>query len=200
MVKHCSDFQRKMYDNMRQQIVNHFCPDKTVEIIDSVLAQIRRKRASFVRSSVPKESEFKCNNCGHNEAWVYPTHDTCKKCAVVKDKIHKGKAYRDIKDREGDLNGVGMPHDSMMSQKYNFSTVPKQHADPKKRVEVSLTYMNPKGYQKHIMEAKREFDDIGTRLHFNTTPKAAIQLFASYLNGVGKLTNKPEVHAACFIP
>ena len=106
MVKYCSDSQRKMYDIMRQQVVNYFCPDKTVQMVDSVLAQIKLKASNTsVRSFAPEVAEFKCK-CGHNEAWNHPTHDTCKKCALVQDKIHQGKAYRDIKDREGNLNGV----------------------------------------------------------------------------------------------
>ena len=177
MVKHCES-QRKMYDNMRQQIVNYFCPDLGVEVVDSVLAQIRTKATSGTRTFVPKEIGFRCK-CGHNEAWEYPTHSTCKKCARVKDKIHKGKAYRDIKDR-GDLNGVGTVHDPKMSHGYNLAS--EGNMDTKDR---------------HMLSAKAEFDEISTRLYFKNTPKGALQLFARYINSVGKLDNKAAVMAAC---
>lgn len=203
MVKHCSDSQRKMYDNMRQQVVNYFCPDKTVAIVDSVLAQIKMKAGSSVRSFAPKVAEFKCK-CGHNEAWIHPTHDTCKKCAVVQDKIHQGKAYRDIKDREGDLNGVGMTHDTKMSHGYNMSTMPKQHSDPAKRLpkaavkklaDMNRVQLDTK--DKHILDARRELENCSTKLHFNSIRKGAIELFASYINSVDKLTNKNVILAAC---
>ena len=202
MVKYCSDSQRKMYDSMRRQIVNYFCPDKSVEIVDSVLAQIRMKASNGIRSFAPKEVGFKCK-CGHTEAWEYPTHSTCKKCALVKDKIHQGKAYRDIKER-ADLNGVGTKHDPMMSHGYNVATVPKQNADPKKRatdtvmkkmVTGNRVHMDTK--DKHIISAKAEFDEISTRLYFKSTPKGAIQLFGRYVNSVRKVDNKNVVMAAC---
>lgn len=199
MVKHC-DSQRKMYDNMRQQIVNFFCPHLGVEVVESVLSQIRMKASSSIRSFAPKEVGFQCK-CGHTEAWEYPTHSTCKKCALVKDKIHQGKAYRDIKDR-GDLNGVGTTHDPMMSHGYNVATVPRQHPTkpaPKSHMEKivrgSRVHMDTK--DKHILSAKAEFDEISTRLYFKSTPKGALQLFARYLNSVRKLDNKAVVMAAC---
>ena len=206
MVKHCSDSQRDMYNNMRQQVVDYFCPDQTVAIVDSVLAQIKIKAAGVtsVRSFAPKVAEFKCKACGHNEAWIHPTHDTCKKCAVVQDKIHQGKAYRDIKDREGDLNGVGMTHDTMMSHGYNMTTVPKQHSDPAKRLSKAavkkLADMNSVRLDtkdKHILDAKRQLENISTKLHFNSIRKGALNLFARYINSVERLTNKNVILAAC---
>lgn len=204
MVKHCSTSQRKMYDSMRQQIVDYFCPDKSVEIVDSVLAQIKMKAGTSVRSFAPPKEEFKCKACGHSQAWTYPTHDTCKKCAVVQDKIHQGKAYRDIKDREGDLNGVGMTHDTKMSHGYNMSTVPKQHSDPAKRIpkatlkkleDLNKVQMDTK--DKHVLYAKRELENISTQLHFNSVRKGAVELFARFLNSVDRLTNKEVILAAC---
>lgn len=204
MVKHCSDSQRKMYDNMRQQVVNYFCPDQTVEVVDRVLAQIKMKAGTSVRSFAPKVSEFKCKACGHNEAWILPTHDTCKKCAVVQDKIHQGKAYRDIKDREGDLNGVGMTHDTKMSHGYNMSTVPKQHSDPAKRLPkatveklVKLNGVQVDTKDKHVLYAKRELENISTKLHFNNIRKGAIEMFAGYINSVKRVTNVKVILAAC---
>lgn len=205
MVKHSTDSQRRIYDNMRQQVVDYFCPEHTVAIVDNVLSQIKMQASgSSVRSFAVKEVKFKCKECGHDEAWIYPTHDTCKKCAVVQDKIHQGKAYRDIKDREGDLNGVGMTHDTMMSHGYNMTTVPKQHSDPQKRVPKStikkFTQLSVQKDTKdrHILEARREFENISAKLHFNSTNKGALQLFARYLNSVERLTNKNVILAACF--
>ena len=208
MVKHCSSSQRKMYDSMRQQIVDYFCPEYSVSVVDASLSRIRMKASnvSVIRSFAPKEVGFKCK-CGHTEAWEYPTHSTCKKCALVQDKIHQGKAYRDIRER-ADLNGVGMAHDTMMSQGYNTTTVPKQNADPKKRAPDSVLkklartkVKNNNAWEttkdNHILEAKREFDEISTRLHFNSTPKGAILLFGRFLNTVNKLNDKKVVHAAC---
>ena len=47
MVKQCSEYQRKCYEEMRQQIVDYFCPDKSVLVVESVLAQIRMKAATM---------------------------------------------------------------------------------------------------------------------------------------------------------
>lgn len=202
MVKHCTGNQRKMFDSMRQQVVNYFCPDKSVEIVDSVLAQIKMKASSSVRSFAPQESGFKCK-CGHTEGWEYPTHSTCKKCALVKDKIHQGKAYRDIKER-ADLNGVGKTHDPMMSHGYNVATVPMQNADPKKRIDNTAMKKMVRGNRvhmdtkdKHILSAKAEFEEISARLGFKSVRKGAIQLFGCYVNSVRKLDNKNVVMAAC---
>lgn len=187
---------------MRQQIVNYFCPDKTMEIVDNVLAQIRMKASNSIRSFAPKEIGFKCK-CGHTEAWEYPTHSTCKKCALVKDKIHQGKAYRDIRER-ADLNGVGMTHDTMMSHGYNVATVPKQNADPTKRATETLMKKMVRGNRvhvdtkdKHILSAKAEFEEISTRLGFKSVRKGAVHLFGRYVNSVRKLDNKKVVMAAC---
>ena len=202
MVKYCSDSQRKMYDTMRQQVVNFFCPDLSVEIVDSVLSQIRVKASSGIRSFALKEVGFKCK-CGHTEAYSYATHSTCKKCALVKDKIHQGKAYRDIKER-ADLNGVGTKHDPMMSHGYNVATVPKQNADPKKRATDSTMKKMVRGNRvhmdtkdKHILSAKAKFEEISARLGFKSVRKGAIQLFGRYVNSVRKLENKKAVMAAC---
>ena len=205
MVKYCSDVQRKMYNSTRQSIVNYFNAE-SVQQVEMVLAQVRAKAraeaGTGVRSTALQEVGFKCK-CGHTEAWEYPTHDTCKKCALVKDKIHRGKAYRDIRER-ADLNGVGMTHNPTMSQGYNFATVPRQNADPKKRAtDTHLKKMvrrNPVRMDtrdKHILRAKAEFDEISCRLHFNSTPAAALQLFASYVNSTRKLEKKKIVMAAC---
>ena len=122
------------------------------------------KASNSIRSFAPKEIGFKCK-CGHTEAWEYPTHSTCKKCALVKDKIHQGKAYRDIRER-ADLNGVGMTHDTMMSHGYNVATVPKQNADPTKRATETLMKKMVRGNRvhvdtkdKHILSAKAEFEE-----------------------------------------
>jgi hypothetical protein len=203
MVKYTAKTQRKMYDEMRQTVVNEICPKYTVEKVVMALAQIRAiAHASSVRFVAPEKPKFKCK-CGHTEAWEKPTHFTCKKCAQVKDKIHQGKAYRDIRER-ADLNGVGMEHDPLMSESYNMTTMPMQHSDPSKRASEKdlkkLTEQNQpvvKTKDKHILEARRVFDNISSKLHFNATPKAAIQLFARYLNSVNRLDKKNLVHAAC---
>ena len=209
MVKHCSSLQRKNYDAMRQQIVDYFCPKYSVPVVEASLSRIRMKayEGSAVRSFAREEVGFKCK-CGHTEAWEYPTHSTCKKCALVQDKIHQGKAYRDIRER-ADLNGVGMEHDTMMSQGYNVSTVPKQNADPRKRAPDAVlnrlartkVRTNKVAWEstkdKHILRAKREFEEMSARLHFNSTPNAALQLFARFLSTVGKLDDENVVHAAC---
>lgn len=209
MVKHCSSFQRKNYDAMRQQIVDYFCPEHSISVVEASLFRIRMKASdgSVTRSFAREEAGFKCK-CGHTEAWEYPTHSSCKKCALVQDKIHQGKAYRDIRER-ADLNGVGMEHDTMMSQGYNMSTVPKQNANPSKRAPDAVlkrlarikVRTNKKAWEttkdNHILEAKREFEEMSIRLHFNSTPKGALQLFARFLSTVGKLNDKNVVHAAC---
>ena len=201
MVKYTAKTQREMYDEMRQTVVNEICPKYTVEHVVQVLKHIRAI-AQTVRYVAPEKPKFKCK-CGHTEAWELPTHFTCKKCAMVQDLIHQGKAYRDIRER-ADLNGVGMEYDPFMSKSYNMTTVPMQHSDPSKRASKkdleSVVHRNQpvvKTKDKHILEARRVFDSISSVLHFNATPKAAIQLFATYLNSVNRLDKKNVVLAAC---
>ena len=129
-----------------------------------------------------------------------PTHDTCKKCAVVQDKI-QGKAYRDIKDREGDLNGVGMTHDKM-SHGYNMNTMPKQHSDPAKRLQATvekLAKLNGVHVDTKISiySMPRESWRISPPTPLQQLHRRCSRLFASYINSVKNVTNKKVILAAC---
>lgn len=179
----------------KEIIRKHFCPKDTIADIERALLRIKMQ-------AVPKPlpvlniEEFKCTNCGHDKLSVppteYPSHKSCMKCGLVYPVIYQGKAYRDIKERE-DRNTCGVTND-LMSEEYNASDVAN------KRLH-SLTSRDT-----HIMKAKAEFDDISAKLHFNTTPSKAMNLYCSFLDGIarekkGKVyytVNKADmVYAAC---
>ncbi len=56
-----------------------------------------------------------CKNCKGTTFIDCATHDTCSKCGVTKRKIEQGKAYREMEDRDEDMNGVGRNKDSRFS-------------------------------------------------------------------------------------
>ena len=165
MVKHCSDSQRKMYDTMRQQVVNFFCPDLSVEIVDSVLAQIRVKASniSVIRSFAPKKVGFKCK-CGHTEA--YSTHTQHMQKVRPREAQDSSGQSLQGHQRAGRSQHGGHHTHPMMSHGYNFATVPKQNVpNPKKRATDSTMKKMVRGNRvhmdtkdKHILSAKVKFE------------------------------------------
>ena len=191
----------------KQQIVDYFCPTKSIRTIDAALTRIKRQAqlGCPIRTFVPEEQVFKCEACEHDEAWVYPTHSSCKKCGVVKDKTHRGKEWRDIRER-GDMNTCGMLHQTSMSQGYNYSTFISERDKDGKRVPARFTKIIKRHKEKfvkkdtkdqHILDAKRAFADVSDRVHYGANAKESTALFVRFLNSVEKLRNKNEVMAAC---
>lgn len=68
--------------------------------------------------SAPKEIVVKCKACGCSEFLDCRTHFTCKRCAVVRTKVHQGLAYREMRGRS-DLNGVSRVHNGCYSSSFN---------------------------------------------------------------------------------
>ena len=172
----------------KEIIRRHFCPNKTIAEIDRALLRVK---AQAVPKPLPvlNLETFECKRCGHNQLHVppteYPTHKSCMSCGLVYPVIYKGKAYRDIKDR-ADRNTCGYT-DDLMSEEFNSS------GDYNSR-------------DRHIMKARGEFDDISAKLHFNTTPKKAIELYGCFLDGIAKerngkvvytVKNADMIYAAC---
>ena len=191
----------------KQQIVDLLCPNSTIEEVERMLIKIRTKSAEGnpIRSFPLKEHAFKCDACGHDEAWVYPTHSSCKKCAVVKDKTHRGKEWRDIRER-GDLNTCGMNHQTCMSTSYNQSTFMSDRDHKGKAVPGRFTKIIKKHREKmvrkdtkdeHILDAKREFADVCDRVFFGANANEALKLFVKFLTAVDDLRKKQLVLAAC---
>ena len=65
MVKYCIDVQRKMYNSMRQSIVNYFNAG-SVQQVEMVLAQVRAEAGAEagtgIRSTVLQDVGFKCKS------------------------------------------------------------------------------------------------------------------------------------------
>jgi len=174
----------------REVIRAHFCPNETVADIERALHRIKAQAVSKELPEVNIE-EFVCKNerCRGTKLSVppteYPTHKSCLSCGLVYPIIHQGKAYRDIKER-ADRNTCGIT-DSLMSAEYN-----------------SGGSLNSR--DRHIMEARAEFDNISAKLHFNSTPSKVMSLYCSFLNGIVVVKNGKEyytvgntdmVYAAC---
>ena len=162
----------------KETIRRHFCPNDTIADIERTYTRIK---AQAVPKKPPemKMEEFVCKNerCGGTKLCVppteYPTHKSCLRCGMVYPVVHQGKAYRDIKER-ADRNTCGFT-DKLMSAQYN-----------------SGGSMNSR--DTHIMDARANFDNISAKLHFNSTPNKAINLFGSFLDGIVVVKDDKEIY------
>ena len=65
------------------------------------------------------EVEVKCKCCGGVNFIDCGTHFTCRRCAVVRRKIHSGLAYREMASREYDYNGTSRQKNGRYSSSFN---------------------------------------------------------------------------------
>ena len=157
----------------REIIRSHFCPEREIFEIERALIRIK-DQAVPKKLPMMKTDGFVCKNerCRGTELSVppteYPTHKSCIRCGLVYPVVHQGKAYRDIRER-ADRNTCGIT-DKLMSDQYNYGG-------------------SPNSRDTHIMKARAEFDNISAKLHFNSTPNKAINLFGEFLDGIGKMRN-----------
>lgn len=182
----------------QEVIRRHFCPSNTVLDIERTLCRIR---AQAVPKKLPemKLDEFVCKNerCKGNKLYVpptdYPTHKTCLRCGLFYPIVHQGQAYRNFRE-EADRN-TNATKDNLMSAEYNSSDICTM------RTLHTLTSRDT-----HIVKARAEFDNISAKLHFNSTPNKAINLYCSFLDGIVVVKNDKEyynvpnadmVYAAC---
>ena len=182
----------------KETIRRHFCPNDTIADIERTYTRIK---AQAVPQNPPemKIDDFVCKNkrCGGTKLYVppseYPTHKTCLRCGLVYGIVHQGQAYRNFKE-EADRNTNGTK-DSRMSAGYNSSeitTMKKLHKYTSRDT--------------HIMDARANFDNISAKLHFNSTPSKALNLYCSFLDGIVVVKDDKEtytvgnadmVYAAC---
>ena len=182
----------------KETIRRHFCPKSTIADIENALCRIK---AQAVPKKLPemKIDEFVCKNkrCGGTKLYVppseYPTHKTCLRCGLVYGVMHQGQAYRNFKE-EADRNTNGTK-DNLMSAEYNSSEITTM-----KRLH------NYTSRDTHIMDARANFDNISAKLHFNSTPNKALNLYCSFLDGIVVVKDDKEyytvknadtVYAAC---
>lgn len=63
-----------------------------------------------------------CKCCGKQEYHDCNTHFTCKSCAVTRPKVHQGLAYREIEDRNVDMNHQGRENNTLYSAGFSSLT------------------------------------------------------------------------------
>ena len=167
-----------------------------VAVVEDTLRRILHtaSRTHPYRSSVAAAPAFKCKCCGHDNYIDCRTHYTCTKCAVVANKIHQGRAYRDMRDRETDMNGCGMAMNLLFSNKYNRQTYIRG-SEKLERLNAKMSY---DVHDKQIKDAQTIFEDVCESLHVEpSVAKRALFLFCKIRLHVKKVRNINVLHAAC---
>ena len=189
----------------KQQIVNLMCPKSTVAEVDALLSSIRlqAQQGQTARTSAIKEEAFKCKGCGGDRAVLYTTHTTCKACGLVKNLVHSGQEWRNIKER-GDLNTNGIAVNYIMSPEYNSKTYISNTDAQGKKVSAKLKRTADLHNKtplltrdKHIIKAREAFADCCDRVYYGANTRESMELFVQFLTSVKALHRKDEVMAAC---
>lgn len=109
-------------------------PERKIRAVDDLLKEILcvTQNTSAFRKVRPIVQDPPCKNCGNKEYHDCNTHYTCKRCAAVRTKFHEGLAYREMRDRNIDMNGRSMEISNIYSEMFQ------------RRSEVRLCYAGEK--------------------------------------------------------
>jgi hypothetical protein len=169
------------------------------------------KQPPKIYERVDKHEQPPCKNCGNRDYHDCTTHYTCKKCAVVRDKIHQGLAYREMRDRRIDLNCRSMQVSNIYSESFHRrSDVRMAYARDKKpfskRDFRKLQLMNERmntGDKQMKMDTQmfatlEEMENVCAPLHCTDgVIRKAHVLYCQYRKSVGVLRNNNAVICAC---
>lgn len=142
-----------------------------------------------------------CVNCKGTDYINCTTHWTCRKCAVVRDKIHEGLAYREMRDREVDMNGRSMKINTLYSDSFNRKTDVIWNGPKSKEIErLRLTNerMNGSKCDTQMYAVSERIQDVCDRLRLTDgVARKAHVLFCKHRKSVSVLRNEKAVIAAC---
>lgn len=141
-----------------------------------------------------------CKNCKGRDYIDCTTHWTCRKCAVVRDKIHEGVAYREMRDREVDMNGRGMEINTLYSEGFHRQTdvlLTKKTREWEK-LQTMNARMNSSRRDTQMFAAREKIADVCDRWHLSDgIAKKAHILFCKHRKTVSVLRSENAVLAAC---
>lgn len=169
------------------------------------------KQPSIIQQTVDRHEHPPCVNCGSREYHDCTTHYTCKKCAVVRDKIHQGLAYREMRDRRLDLNCRSLQVSNIYSESFHRrSDVRMAYARDKKEYSKrdfkKLLLMNERmnssdketKMDTQMFATLEEMENVCAPLQFRDGAiRKAHVLYCRYRKSVGVLRNNKTVICAC---
>lgn len=174
---------------------------------DKLVNGVFQKQDPVVHHKVDRHEFPACKNCGGRDYIDCVIHYTCKNCAVVRDKIHEGIAYREMRDRETDMNGRSMEINTLYSDSFSRKTqivLPKmtpqlQHLQIcNDRLQMFNERLNGSRCDTQIFTAREKIDEICStlRLSDSIVNKAHV-LFCKHRRTVSVLRSENATIAAC---
>lgn len=158
------------------------------------------KQQPHVRHEVDNHDHPACKRCGKHDYLDCNTHFTCKFCATVRTKIHSGVAYREMRDRETDMNGRSMELNGLYSSSFNTKTkvvLPKKTKEWEK-LQLNNDRLSGSPQDTQIFAAKEAMYDVcGPLLLGESVVTKAHVLYCKHRKKEGVLRNEGAVIAAC---
>lgn len=168
------------------------------------------KRPPFITQSVVRDEIPACKGCGWKQYFDCTTHFTCKRCSVVRDKIHQGLAYREMRDRNVDMNGRSMEISNIYSESFQRRSdirmnpakdkkpYPKNDFKSLERAnDMMNTYTHGKK-DKQMFLALEEMENVCAPLQLRDgVVRKAHVLYCRYRKAVETLRSEKAVMAAC---
>ena len=144
-----------------------------------------------------------CKNCKGRDYINCTTHWTCRKCACVRNKIHEGVAYREMRDRQVDMNGRSMEINPLYSESFNRQTDVLFWNGTKvtremEKLRTTNQRMNGSRRDTQLFAARETIEDICDRLRLRDgVVRKAHTLFCKHRKSVNVLRSENAVIAAC---
>lgn len=144
-----------------------------------------------------------CKNCSGRDYINCTTHWTCRKCACVRDKIHNGLAYREMRDRQVDMNGRSMEINTLYSESFNRQTDVlfwngSNITREMEKLRTTNQRMNGSRRDTQLYAARETIEDVCGRLHLQDgVVRKAHVLFCKHRKSVDVLRSENAVIAAC---
>ncbi len=167
---------------------------------DKYINGIRVKQPQSVSVSLDHHEHPPCVNCRGRDYINCTTHWTCRRCAVVRKKIHEGVAYREMRDREVDMNGRSMEINTLYSDSFNRQTdiiLPKKTREWE-RLQRTNDRLNGSKKDSQIYGARVIIEDICSPLQLGESViRKAHILFCKHRKTVSVLRSEMACLAAC---
>lgn len=165
-----------------------------VDWIDGLLNRLLLKAATPATRTVQVEQKVLCKYCGHDKFIDCHTHYTCRKCAVVRDKIYAGPAYREMKNRVSDMNGIGRHNNPLFSA--GFASLTEARGPGSESINRILKqHMGMSQRDRELCSIKELMEDTCERIRLPQLVNRAFSLYCTLRNQ--RLENKKAVAAAC---
>ena len=175
---------------------------RQVAAVEDLLREITTKseKTNPYRNIRTYKEHPPCVNCKGTDYIDCTIHWTCRKCAVTRKKIHQGVAYREMRDRQEDLNGRSMEINTLYSDSFNRRTdifLPKKTKEWE-RLQTNNERMNGSKRDTQIWTARERIEEVCNPLQLRdgVVRKAHI-LFCRHRKTMNVLRSENAVLAAC---